>query len=92
MLFLFCLLNVLCSNTHKTFYKQNKNNNSNIRLESSKSISYQCKGRIQNVEKQKIENNDLQLGLSDKGLNFGHLNIQGICGRDMSKFSEIKAI
>ena len=34
----------------------------------------------------------MHLDLSDKGLNFGHLNIQGICGRDMSKFSEIKAI
>ena len=34
----------------------------------------------------------LHLRLSDKGLNFGHLNIQGICGRDMSKFYETKAI
>ena len=44
------------------------------------------------VPKHCKKNNDLQLCLSDKGLNFGHLNIQGICGRDMSKFSEIKAI
>ena len=34
----------------------------------------------------------IQLGLSEKGLNLIHLNIQGICGRDMSKFSEIEAI
>ena len=27
-----------------------------------------------------------------KGLNFGHLNIQGICGKNMRKFSEIEAI
>ena len=27
-----------------------------------------------------------------KGLNFGHLNIQGICGKNMCKFSEIKAM
>ena len=27
-----------------------------------------------------------------KGLNFGHLNIQGLCGKNMCKFSEIKAI
>ena len=27
-----------------------------------------------------------------KGLNFGHLNIQYICGKNMCTFSEIKAI
>ena len=27
-----------------------------------------------------------------KELNFGHLNIQGLCGKNMCKFSEIKAI
>ena len=49
--------------------------------------------RIENsADTLQIKNNDLQLCLYDKGLNFGHLNIQGICARDMSKFSEIKAI
>ena len=27
-----------------------------------------------------------------KGLNFGHLNIQGICGKNLCKFAEIKAL
>lgn len=30
--------------------------------------------------------------LKAKGLNFGHLNVQGICGKNMCKFSEIKAL
>lgn len=38
------------------------------------------------------QNTVLSLKLSDKGLNFGHLNIQGICGKNMSKFLELKAV
>ncbi|MCG7869794.1 MAG: hypothetical protein JAY74_25915 [Candidatus Thiodiazotropha taylori] len=34
----------------------------------------------------------LTLNLSDKGFNFGHLNIQGICGKDMTKFEELKSL
>ncbi|MCU7800226.1 MAG: hypothetical protein KZQ70_08805 [gamma proteobacterium symbiont of Lucinoma myriamae] len=37
-------------------------------------------------------NHVLSFNLSDKGLNFGHLNIQGICGKNMNKFSELKAL
>lgn len=37
-------------------------------------------------------NTALELGLPDKGLNIGHLNVQGMCGKDLCKFSEIKAI
>ena len=85
-------MSATCLNTHiKSFCKQNKKDNSNIR--SSKPLSYQSKDHFQNEDyKQTINYDDLQLGLSDKGLNFGHLNIQGICGKEMSKFSEIKAI
>ena len=38
------------------------------------------------------QNTVLSLDLSDKGLNFGHLNIQGICGKNMCKFLELKAM
>ena len=85
-------MSATCLNTHiKSFCKHNKKDNSNIR--SSKPLSYQSKDHFQNEDyKQTINYDDLQLGLSDKGLNFGHLNIQGICGKEMSIFSEIKAI
>ena len=39
-----------------------------------------------------VQNNALLLDLSDRGLNFGHLNIQGIYGNGMCKFSELKAL
>ena len=39
-----------------------------------------------------IESTQSSLNLMSKGLNFGHLNIQGLCGKNMCKFSEIKAI
>ena len=39
-----------------------------------------------------VAGNALHLGLPNKGLNIGHWNIQGICGKDICKFSEIKAI
>ena len=39
-----------------------------------------------------IESTQLSLNLMSKGLNFSHLNIQGLCGKNMCKFSEIKAI
>ena len=32
------------------------------------------------------------LNLDSKGINIGHLNIQGICGENMSKFSELKLL
>ena len=36
--------------------------------------------------------NTLSFNIPEKGFNFGHLNIQGICGRDMTKFEELKCI
>ena len=36
--------------------------------------------------------NTCSLNLNSKGINNGHLNVQGICGDKMSKFSEISAI
>ena len=36
--------------------------------------------------------NTLSFNIPEKGFNFGHLNIQGICGRDMTKFEELKYI
>ena len=32
------------------------------------------------------------LNLSSRGLNIGHLNIQGICGENLNKFSEPKVL
>ena len=39
-----------------------------------------------------IQSDDVSFNLTSKGLNFGHLNIQGICGKNMCKFAEIKAV
>ena len=39
-----------------------------------------------------VQSDDLSFNLTSKGLNFGHLNIQGICGKNMCKFAEIKAV
>ena len=39
-----------------------------------------------------IQSNDLSFNLKPKGLNFGHLNVQGICGKNLCKFDEIKAL
>ena len=39
-----------------------------------------------------IMSKHLSFNLMSKGLNFGHLNIQGNCGKNMCKFSEIKTI
>ena len=36
--------------------------------------------------------NTRSLNLISKGINIGHLNVQGICGDKMSIFSEISAI
>ena len=40
----------------------------------------------------KSHSDSVTFNLMPKGLNFGHLNIQGICGKNMCMFSEIKAI
>ena len=63
-----------------------------VRTENSESISHRAIESVPRAEASQIRKNDLHLDLSDEGLNFGHLNIQGICGMDMFKFSEIKAI
>ena len=34
----------------------------------------------------------LSFDLANKGINIGHLNIQGICGDKLSKFSELKVL
>ena len=36
------------------------------------------------------QDHPISLNLGSKGINIGHLNIQGICGENMSKFSELK--
>ena len=41
---------------------------------------------------QNDNNNILSLNLPERGFNFGHINIQGICGKDMTKFSELKLL
>ena len=44
------------------------------------------------VIRDKSQSDSVTFNLMPKGLNFGHLNIQGICGKNMCKFSEIEAI
>ena len=34
----------------------------------------------------------LNFNLSAKGFNFGHLNVRGLCGQNMSKLSQLKAL
>ena len=34
----------------------------------------------------------LNFDLTVKGFNFAHLNVQGLCGQNMSKFSQLKAM
>ena len=48
--------------------------------------------KVLSSNRESIESKQLSLNLRSKGLNFGHFNIQGICGKNMCKFSEIKAI
>ena len=81
-----------CLNLHIILGKEKQNGMIKVRTENSESISHRTIESVPRAEASQIRKNDLHLDLSDKGLNFGHLNIQGICGRDMSKFSEIKAI
>lgn len=38
------------------------------------------------------EPNSNTFNLSNRGINIGHLNIQGICGEKLSKFSELKVL
>ena len=47
--------------------------------------------KVQSNSKSHKQSDTLSLNLMSKGLNFDHLNVQGISGKDMSKFSEIKA-
>ena len=75
------------------------NNNSNNGI-------VKCNGNIRNktskrslanlnfpsVIRDKSQSDSVTFNLVPKGLNFGHLNIQGICGKNMCKFSEIEAI
>ena len=41
---------------------------------------------------QNDNNNILSLILPERGCVFGHINIQGICGKSMTKFSELKLL
>ena len=44
------------------------------------------------MPKQNDNNNVLSLNLPERGFNFGHITIHGICGKDMTKFSELKLL
>ena len=48
--------------------------------------------KVQFSSKSQNQSDTLSFNLMSKGLNFGHLNIQGVSGQNMCKFSEIKAI
>ena len=41
---------------------------------------------------QNDNNNILSLILPERGFIFGHINIQGICGKSMTEFSELKLL
>ncbi|MEW8547727.1 MAG: endonuclease/exonuclease/phosphatase family protein, partial [Candidatus Thiodiazotropha sp.] len=85
-----------CVNKSITSSRQKHNHNSNVSFKNDKLLinrNIKCDAGVKTFQKQSnIPGNALQLDLPNKGLNFGHWNIQGICGKDMSKFSEIKAI
>ena len=55
-------------------------------------INNEARGNVSSNGDIHTENEVLCLNLTTKGLNFGHLNMQGICGQNMSKFSQIKAM
>ena len=38
------------------------------------------------------ELNSNAFNLNSRGMNIGHLNIQGICGEKLGKFSELKVV
>ncbi|MCG8095215.1 MAG: hypothetical protein JAZ17_16620, partial [Candidatus Thiodiazotropha endolucinida] len=40
----------------------------------------------------KMHGDSLNFDLVRKGLNFGHLNVQGLCGQNMSKFAQLEAM
>ena len=42
------------------------------------------------VNNEKLNSN--AFNLSSRGINIGHLNIQGICGEKLGKFSELKVL
>ncbi|MES9883590.1 MAG: hypothetical protein ABW185_22250, partial [Sedimenticola sp.] len=46
---------------------------------------------VENVHNQS-KYDSLNFNLHNKGLNIGHLNIQGICGQNLTKFEEIKCM
>ena len=54
-----------------------------------KCLSPECSGII---GKSRDYNDYCCLCLSSKGIHIGHLNVQGICGEILSKFSELKIL
>lgn len=65
----------------------------NTSKSSKKSInSVSVLDNISTTQFDNINDNFISFNLSDRGFNFGHLNIQGICGKDMTKFAELKLL
>ena len=48
-----------------------------------------CNPSSQSVNMQTNNINPFSINLKNKGYNIGHLNIQGICGNNLCKFSEL---
>ena len=77
----------------QNFKRNNVRENQNFKHD----ISYNENGsnesfNVPSSNGESLDTKQLSLNLRSKGFNFGHLNIQGICGKNMCKFSEIKAI
>ena len=61
----------------------------NVRKVSNTSRRSKHKAPLIPNHKESINNS---FNLSSRGLNIGHLNIQGICGENLNKFSELKVL
>ena len=72
------------------------NGNSKVSIENDKPLIHRNTNCAAGVKASQIQcnvaGNALHLSLPNKDLNVCHWNIQGVSGKDMCKFSEIKAI
>ena len=62
-------------------------------MKNAKSLKESCSDESFNVPFNNggnIQSDDLSFNLTSKGLNFGHLNIQGICGKTCVNSRKLK--
>lgn len=71
-------------------------NNASVSKQQSLNSAMQSSSYMRSTESSVMVDYDKEhsntLNLSSKGINIGHLNIQGICGENLSKFSELKIL